>query len=489
MTVKDFPRTATPDVRDEARTPWSAIAALSVGIFAMTTMEELPIGVMTLMADDLATSNGTIGLGVTIPALLAAMTAFVAPRLLGHLDRRAIFTTALVLMAASGILSSIATSPEFFLASRVFVGLSLGAFWSMLGSTVARMATPKDVARALSIAYAGVSAAVVFGVPLSAALGNLVGWRMSYLLVGMLCALMALTLMIRLPKMPSNEVVRFGDIGRAFSRPGIQFGLIYTLVLVTFHFAAYTYASPLLQSLGGVSLASVSAMLLLYGASGMAGNFLAGIAAGRSMRVTLMMPPVLVLTAMVLFAQAGPDLAILAVILWGMAGGTMPVVGQAWLHQVSGNLYTTAAGLNSSMFNVGIAAGSFLGAKVYLGSFANPSYALVIVVALGMAAVIVLTVTGGVERRYHLRSRLRPQMREELPTHGFGRHGLWRLSARRNRRQYSMAPKAAALTVPGSVEVKEPKAEPVAYDLTATKEYSRRTFCDDTEPADWEQFR
>ena len=45
---------------------WPGVVVLALGIFAMVTVEELPIGVLTLISDDLGASEGAVGLGVTL---------------------------------------------------------------------------------------------------------------------------------------------------------------------------------------------------------------------------------------------------------------------------------------------------------------------------------------------------------------------------------------------------------------------------------------
>ena len=58
---------------------WISLIALAVGIFALITIEELPIGVLSVMAPDLGVSEGIAGLTVTIPGVLAGVVAVATP--------------------------------------------------------------------------------------------------------------------------------------------------------------------------------------------------------------------------------------------------------------------------------------------------------------------------------------------------------------------------------------------------------------------------
>ena len=67
---------------------WLAVASVAVGTFVMVTTEFLPVGLLTNIASSLGISNGTAGLMVTIPGLVATAAA---PLLL-H-DRQHVFQT------------------------------------------------------------------------------------------------------------------------------------------------------------------------------------------------------------------------------------------------------------------------------------------------------------------------------------------------------------------------------------------------------------
>ncbi|MET0349838.1 MAG: MFS transporter, partial [Rhizobacter sp.] len=52
---------------------WIAVLSLAVGSFATVTTEFLPIGVLPLVASSLGVTEGTAGLMVTMPGIVAAL--------------------------------------------------------------------------------------------------------------------------------------------------------------------------------------------------------------------------------------------------------------------------------------------------------------------------------------------------------------------------------------------------------------------------------
>ena len=57
---------------DSSRAAWLAVGSIAVGTFAMVTTEFLPIGLLTDIGAGLQVSDGTAGLMVTMPGVLAA---------------------------------------------------------------------------------------------------------------------------------------------------------------------------------------------------------------------------------------------------------------------------------------------------------------------------------------------------------------------------------------------------------------------------------
>ncbi|WP_448851539.1 MFS transporter [Corynebacterium sp. 335C] len=390
-----------------ARTPWAAVVALGLGIFIMTTMEQLPIGVLTLVARDLGASHALVGLGVSVPGVLAACTAVVAPKLVGRVDRRIVLAGALLAVLASGVMTSAAATPWFYLASRILVGLALGVFWSLLGATVTRLAAPGERPRALTVAFSGSAAAVVLGVPLATWLGESFGWRQAFSGVGVASGFIGLAVLLLLPRTPVARAVSFADIGRAWSIRGVRFGVVFTFLLVTAHFVAYTYASPLLQDRGGVAESGIAGVLLAFGVAGLVGNFLAGPLLRRSVAAAVVVLPAGILAALLAFRLLvdSPGSAVAAMVAWGLFAGAISVVSQAWVLGSAGDLSEPASGLNSGAFNFGIAAGAALGGQVAQGALPGTSWlgdgsaAVLAAGAAGVACALALAAWGAAAAR------------------------------------------------------------------------------------------
>src|SRR5471032_2493310 len=89
---------------------WLSVASVTLGAFAFVTTEFLPVGLLPQVARDLGVTPGTAGLMVTVPGVIAAISA---PGLMlgaGRIDRRHILLILSVLMLASNLISAFAPS-------------------------------------------------------------------------------------------------------------------------------------------------------------------------------------------------------------------------------------------------------------------------------------------------------------------------------------------------------------------------------------------
>ncbi|AZA14673.1 MFS transporter [Corynebacterium choanae] len=382
-------------------TPWLGVITLGFGIFMMTTMEELPIGVLTLVAEHYQVANGTVGLGVTVPGFLAGVIAVVAPGLLGKVDRRILLSVALVMAALSGMLSAIAPTIELFLFSRLFVGLALGVFWSLLGATVARISRPADMARALTVASSGSGAALVLGIPFATWLGTRFGWQEAFAICSAIVLITAVAVLFTVPRMRQGIPTTMKDTVRAWRIRGVKFSVIFTLLLVTAQFTAYTYASPILQEQAGMSVEQVAVGLLAFGVAGICGNFLAGPLIHRNIARTMMIMTggISIALLVLMLVVHNPVTGILGMLMWGLFAGMISVVTQAWVIQVAPKVTESANGLNSGAFNIAIGLGAFVGGQVdasllrftHIDALAGGTGSVIVVALCGVLVAFAMT--------------------------------------------------------------------------------------------------
>ncbi|WP_433146879.1 MFS transporter [Actinomadura nitritigenes] len=258
---------------------------------------------------------------------VAALSAATA-----RLDRRAVLATLAGLLAAADLGSAAAPGLPALLASRVLVGVAIGGVWAIAGGLAARLVPERSAGTATSVVFGGISVASVVGVPAVALVGDLAGWRAAFAVAGALSLAACAALAVLLPPLPGTGPAGLRNVPRVLRAPRARAGLVVTLLLVTGHFAAYTYVRPVLERVSGVDPDLVST-LLLYGVAGVAGNFATGTAAARGPRRTLLALAAVLAPTVLLFPLAGraPLPAIVLLVPWGAAYGGVSVTLQTWL--------------------------------------------------------------------------------------------------------------------------------------------------------------
>ena len=348
------------------RRRWTAVIAVGLATFSVVTTEMLPVGLLTSIAETLSITTGSAGLMISLPALLAALFAPFVVLASGGIDRRWILCGLLALLVIANLASALAPNLILMLAARILVGFCMGGIWAIAGGLASRLVPQNATGLATSIIFGGVAAASVLGVPLGAFIGDAIGWRWAF---GIMAVFSALVLVFHLAVIPSLPVTGSANISQFITQLGnrkIQTGLFLTLLLVTGHFVAFTFVRPLLISVSGVDTQWIGAILFAYGAAGIAGNFLAGIAAARCTTFTLIAIAAGLALTPLLFITAGQSVTGGAGILifWGLAYGGLSVGLMTWMMKAAPRALEIAAALYVGVFNTGIALGSWSGGQI-----------------------------------------------------------------------------------------------------------------------------
>ncbi|MFG3253105.1 MFS transporter [Streptomyces sp. NPDC048172] len=354
-----------PDRRASAR-EWLAVVSVTAATFSITATEMLPVGLLTPMSGGLGVTEGVAGLTVTLVGVTAALAAPAVPLLLGRLNRRTALVLLMSLLTVANALSAAAPSLGVLLGARVLVGVALGGVWAVAASQAVRLVPAGSAGAAISAVFSGIGLASVLAVPAGTMLAELTDWRMAFTTVAGLALAVTLALALALPPLPPEAPVRPRELFRLFGNRRLRLGLVFLALLVTGHFAAYTYVRPVLEKVSGVAPGLIGVLLLAYGVAGIAGNFGAGAVATRAPRAVLLTLGGGIALATALMALGGglAPFAVAVLLLWGLAYGGVSVSGQAWMLATAPEAREPAGALFASVFNACIALGAFTGGRV-----------------------------------------------------------------------------------------------------------------------------
>jgi len=378
--------------QDPSRNPWPAVIAAGLATFAVVTTEMLPVGLLTAIAPALGISTGEAGWMMSLPALLAAVFAPLVVLAAGNMNRRRILAALLALLVLANTASALAPSWGWMLAARVLLGLCIGGIWAVAGGLASRLVPEAAVGLATSIIFGGVAAASVLGVPMGALIGEGAGWRWAFGVMALFSVLVLALHLWVMPALPVRSALGLRQFLALRSNRALQAGLVLTLLLVAGHFMAFTFVRPLLLQVSGFDGQWIAALLLAYGLAGIAGNFIAGLAAARTTRLTVATIALgLLLVPLLWLVFGGSHTGGLALLLfWGLAYGGVSVALMTWMMKAAPQAMEVAAALYVGVFNTGIALGAWAGGQVVDGW----GLSAMLWPAAGLAAAALVLATG-----------------------------------------------------------------------------------------------
>ncbi len=368
--------------QDDSRpAAWAAVSALTLGVFALVTSEFLPASVLTPLARDLGVSVGAAGQAVTATAVVGAFAAPLTPVLTGRFDRRVVMWSLMALLSISNLLTVFAKDLPILLVARVLLGASLGGFWSMAAALAMRLVPPAAMPRAMSLIFTGVSVATVSAAPIGAYVSDTLGWRAAFIIAGVVGAVALLAQLATLPRLAPTSTPRLMGLVEVARRPAVATALIGVLLVISGHFAGFTYVRPVLEQVAHLDLKAISLTLLAFGVAGFFGNLVGAALVGRDPRLAVLTGAALVgvsALAIVILGQVGLVTAI-ALTVWGFAFAMLPVGFQSWATSAAPDQAELAGGLLTSTFQVAIAAGAVFGGVLVdqMGPLSAPGYAAV----------------------------------------------------------------------------------------------------------------
>lgn len=342
--------------------PWPGVLSIAIGAFALVTTEFLPVGLLPAIAAELGVTEGVAGMMVTGPGLVAALAAVLVTVGIGTTDRRYVLWGLTATMLVSNLIVALSHSFPWLLAGRALLGVGVGGFWA-LGPALSTRLAPGSEAKALSVVFAGVSLGTVAGVPAGALLGDLFGWRSAFEAGGVVAVLVLLTQMRLLPSLPAKQSVTFNHLPQLLRVPKARLGIYITLLVFTGQFAAYTYITPFLAQVTLLNPKIISTLLLVYGAAGLVGNVIGGKILSRSVRAGLVTTGVLLGVSMLGLPLLGYGVpgASLAIVVWGVAFGMMPMSVQTWIFQAAPDAMESGGAVFVSTVQIALASGALIG--------------------------------------------------------------------------------------------------------------------------------
>ncbi|OCG32987.1 MFS transporter [Gilliamella sp. Fer2-1] len=339
---------------------WSAVFSLFMGVTSLIASEFIPISLLTPIAQTLKITEGMAGQTVTAVGIFAVIASLTLAPLTKQINRRLVLLTLSILLVIANILVAFTPNYIILLIGRSILGICVGGFWSIASAVTLQLVLTKDLSRALSIIYAGVSAATIISLPLASYLGNLIGWRNIFLLSALLGAIAFIWQFIALPILPAQQGNSFKNMFFLLKQSWITLGIVATIFSYGGYHIFFTYLRPFLEHNLALQTNTLSTLLLLFGIANCIGTLIAGFVMGKQFKITMIAIHFILLMLAIILMLSNKNITfnMLLVIAWGLMFGFIPVGWSTWIVHTLADKAEMMGGLSVAaiQFSIGLAA-------------------------------------------------------------------------------------------------------------------------------------
>lgn len=348
-------------------TRWLPLIGLTFAVFVFNTSEFMPIGLLTDIATDLNISEARAGLLISVYAWVVAIMSLPLMIMVSKMELKRLLLSIIALFVVSHVASAFAEGYYTLMLSRIGVACSHAIFWSIAPPLAVRTVPDGKRALGLSTIATGSSVAMVVGLPLGRVVGLYVGWRMTFLSIAIISALIFIFIAVVFPKLQSRGKFAFKQLPALLHNRVLVGVFIMSVLFATAHYTGYSYIEPFLGKVASMSPDVVTLVLIVFGASGMLGSISFSkyyMVNRRRFMLVMTLGPALCL--LLLQVAAASLLSVVVVcIMWGAMATAFNIAFQDnTIRFAPENATSIGMSIFSGIFNLGIGSGAYVGGLV-----------------------------------------------------------------------------------------------------------------------------
>lgn len=343
------------------------LLGLTFCTFVFNTSEFMPIGLLSDIANDLNISDARAGMLISVYAWVVALMSLPLMIIVSKMELKRLLLTIIAVFVLSHVASALAEGYYTLMLSRIGVACSHAIFWSIVSPLAVRIVPDDKRAFALSMVATGSSIAMVVGLPLGRVVGLYLGWRMTFLSIGVISALIFIYIAAMLPKVPSRGKFSVKRLPALLHNRVLLGVFVMSVLFATAHYTGYSYIEPFLGRVAGFTPDIVTLVLIVFGGSGMLGSIAFSKYYMSNPRRFVAVATVAPALCLLLMQVSAVNLAsVLAVcVVWGAMATAFNIAFQDNVMRFAPEEATSVAmSIFSGIFNLGIGSGAYIGGVV-----------------------------------------------------------------------------------------------------------------------------
>ena len=354
-----------------------------IGTFTVGMAEYVVTGLLTQIADDMKVSVSSAGLLISVYAISVALIGPLMRIITLKVHAHRLLPILVAIFIISNIVGMLAPNFNVLLLSRLMSAAMHAPFFGVCMSVAATVAPPAKKTQAIALVQAGLTIAVMLGVPFGSFLGGFANWRVVF---GFMIVLAIITMLGMIKFVPNVSLSAEANISKeltVFKNPHILIVIAIIVFGYSGVFTTYTFMEPMIRDFSPFKIVGLTVCLFMFGLGGVIGNLITGNVPENKLTKNLYLTFLLLFLTIVLFVTVIQN-SILALIICFLFGfgtfGTTPLLNSKIILSAK-EAPLLASTLAASIFNVA----NFLGAII--GS---------ILLSVGLPYIQITMISGGI---------------------------------------------------------------------------------------------
>jgi len=354
-----------------------------LGTFTVGMAEYVVTGLLTQISDDMHVSISSAGLLVSVYAISVAVIGPFMRIFTMKVHAHRLLPVLVAIFIVSNLVGMLAPNFNVLLLSRLMSAAMHAPFFGVCMSVAAAVAPPAKKPQAIALVQAGLTIAVMIGVPFGSFLGGLANWRVVFGIMIILAVITMLGMMKFTPHVSLSAEANISKELTVFKNPHIL--IVISIIVFGYSgvFTTYTFMEPMIHDYAPFKIIGLTVCLFLFGLGGVIGNLVTGSVPEHALTKYLFYTFFLLFITIILFVTF-VHYAVLALLICFLFGfgtfGTTPLLNSKIIlsaHEAP----LLASTLAASIFNVA----NFIGA--ILGS---------ILLSIGLPYMTITFISGGI---------------------------------------------------------------------------------------------
>ncbi|MDP4098129.1 MFS transporter [Paenibacillus sp. P96] len=247
-----------------------------LGTFCIGMTEFVITGLLSQLSADFNVSIAKAGLLLSVYALGVALLGPLISLLMLKASLRTSLSALMAVFVISNLIAALSPNFTVLLLARLISATIHAPFFGITLVAAYQMSTPDKRTRSMASINGGLTLAILVGVPFGSYLGDILNWRLVFLLVSIIGAIVLIALWLVTPDHQQHHQPDIKRELRIFSNKNI---LLICMVILLGHsgvFMVYTFIEPLIREFTGFSVRMIIIALFICGCGAVTGNYLSG---------------------------------------------------------------------------------------------------------------------------------------------------------------------------------------------------------------------